>query len=265
MPRIALGLEYDGTEFAGWQAQANARSVQTELERVVSRVAAHDVTVNAAGRTDAGVHALGQVAHFDSAAARTAEQWRQGINSGLPADASVRWVAQVCDEFDARRSAQSRRYVYLIQQGPAPSSLARRFAWWLRGPLDHVAMHTAAQDWLGEHDFSAFRAAGCQSHTPMRCLYAAKVTTRADFVMLQFTANAFLYHMVRNFVGTLVQIGLHRQPVEWAGRILAGRDRTRAGATAPACGLTLAAVSYEKRYAIPAPAPSLWLEDGGHT
>lgn len=262
MPRIALGLEYDGTDFAGWQAQANARSVQSELEQAVSSVADHQVTVSAAGRTDAGVHALGQVVHFDSSAVRSDDQWLLGVNSALPEDASVRWAQQVPDEFDARRSALWRRYVYLIQQGPARLSLVRRYAWWVRTRLDHERMHAAAQAWLGEQDFSAFRAAGCQSRTPMRCLHSARVAARADFVMLEFRANAFLYHMVRNFVGTLVQIGLRRQPVEWAGSLLAGRDRTAAGETAPACGLTLAQVSYDERCGIPAAARSLWLEDG---
>ncbi len=262
MPRIALGLEYDGTDFAGWQSQANARSVQAALEGAVARVADHPVTIHAAGRTDAGVHALGQVVHFDSSAARTADQWLLGINSELPADASVRWARAVAEDFDARRSALARRYAYLIQHGSVRSPIARRYAWWVRARLDHQVMHTAAQAWLGEQDFSAFRAAGCQSHTPMRCLHSVRAAARDDFVLVEFTANAFLYHMVRNFVGTLVQIGQGRRPVEWAAAVLAGRERTAAGETAPACGLTLAEVRYPERFGIPAAARSLWLEDG---
>jgi tRNA pseudouridine38-40 synthase len=260
MPRIALGLEYDGTDFAGWQAQTNARSVQSALEFAVSRVADHPVTVSAAGRTDAGVHALGQVVHFESDAPRAADQWLLGINSSLPADASVRWVRQVAPDFDARRSALWRRYVYLIQQGTTRSALVRRHVWWVRAKLDQAAMHAAAQAWLGENDFSAFRAAGCQSTTPMRNLHAARVIQRDDFVLLEFTANAFLYHMVRNFVGTLAQVGQGRLSVAQAATILAGRDRTAAGETAPACGLTLAEVRYPDSAGIPPPPRSLWLE-----
>lgn len=256
MSRIALGLEYDGTDFAGWQAQANARTVQQELERAVSAVADHTVVVNAAGRTDAGVHALGQIVHFDSAAPRLPDQWVLGINSALPEDVAVRWAQPVADAFDARRSALSRRYVYRIHQGNTPSPVLRRYSWWVRNRLDVAAMHAAAQTLLGEHDFSAYRAAGCQSHTPMRCLVAVTVAARAEQVVLEFTANAFLYHMVRNLAGTLVQVGLQRQSVDWPGRLLAGRDRTQAGETAPACGLTLAEVVYDEHYSIPAPAHS---------
>ncbi len=262
MSRIALGLEYDGTDFAGFQAQTNARSVQSALEFAISRVADHPVGVGAAGRTDAGVHALGQVVHFDSHAPRTDDQWLLGINSGLPADASVRWVRQVAPSFDARRSALWRRYVYVIQQGATRSALARRHTWWVRARLDHAAMHQAAQAWLGENDFSAFRAAGCQSSTPMRCLHSARVVQRDDFLMLEFTANAFLYHMVRNFVGTLAQIGQGRLSVHQAAEILKGADRTAAGETAPACGLTLAEVRYADNDRIPPPPRSLWLEGG---
>jgi tRNA pseudouridine38-40 synthase len=262
MTRVALGIEYDGTEFAGWQSQANARSVQGALEQAASAVAAHAVTIRGAGRTDSGVHALGQVVHFESTAGRTADQWLFGINSNLSDDVSVRWALPVADDFDARRSALWRRYAYLIQQGPTPSALARRYAWWIRARLDAAAMRKAAQAWLGEHDFSAFRAAGCQSHTPMRCMFAIDVSQRGDFMMLEFTANAFLYHMVRNCVGTLVQIGLQRRPIEWADEVLAGRDRTTAGETAPARGLTLAEVGYDERYGIPAPPTSLWFGDG---
>lgn len=260
MPKIALGIEYDGTDYAGWQAQTNATGVQAAVERAASRVADHSVSVNAAGRTDAGVHALCQVAHFESAAARTPDQWMLGINSALPDDIAVRWVQAVPPDFDARRSALWRRYVYLIAQGRARAPLSRRHAWWVRDRLDHAAMHTAAQSWLGEHDFSAFRAAGCQSSTPMRCLISAGVSARGDFVRLEFTANAFLYHMVRNFVGTLVQIGQGRQPGARAEQILLSGDRTAAGETAPACGLTLVAVGYPDHYSIPQVSPPLWFE-----
>jgi len=232
--------------------------VQDELEQAVSSVAAQRIVVHAAGRTDAGVHAAGQVAHFDTEATRGTDQWLLGINSNLPADAVVRWVSEVGADFDARRSAQWRRYVYTIQHGPVRSALARRHCWWVRGRLDVPAMRAAAAALIGEHDFSAFRAAGCQSRTPMRRLDEVRITTHGDFAALEFRANAFLYHMVRNLVGTLTEIGLQRQPVEWAQRLLAARDRTAAGATAPACGLLLSQVHYDRRHAIPAPSPPLW-------
>jgi tRNA pseudouridine38-40 synthase len=263
MPRIALGIEYDGTDFAGWQSQANARSVQAELERSVSRVADEAVVVNAAGRTDAGVHAAGQVAHFDTRAGRSTDQWLFGINSSLPEDVSIRWVREVAPDFDARRSASSRRYVYLIHQGKARSALLRRYAWWLRGRLEIDAMRQASRAWIGEHDFSAFRAAGCQSRTPMRCLQEVRISSLDDCVTLEFAANAFLYHMVRNLVGTLVEIGLQRQPVSWARELLAGLSRADAGATAPPCGLTLVAVNYARVHEIPIASPPVWLVPHG--
>ena len=258
MPRIALGVEYDGTEFAGWQSQANARSVQSTLETAVSAVADAPVTLHAAGRTDAGVHAAGQVAHFDCDAVRGADQWLLGINSNLPDDVAVRSVVEVGADFDARRSAVWRRYVYLIQLGRSRSALARRYAWWVREALDSEAMRAAAAAWIGEHDFSAFRAAGCQSTTPMRCLHSLDVRHDGEWLAVDVRANAFLYHMVRNLVGTLVEIGRRRRPVTWAAQLLAGRERASAGATAPACGLTLAEVRYPRTHAIPGPAAAPW-------
>lgn len=260
MPRIALGIEYDGTDFAGWQSQANARSVQSELERAVGSVANEPVVVHAAGRTDAGVHATGQVAHFETGAQRSTDQWLLGVNSNLPDDVAVRWVREVSATFDARRSARWRRYVYLIQQGPVKGALSRRHTWWVQGPLDVAAMRVAAAAWIGEHDFSAFRAAGCQSRTPMRRLYEVRIAGHGELTALEFRANAFLYHMVRNLVGTLTQIGLHRQPVSWAQALLAAGDRTAAGATAPARGLTLTAVRYAETHALPASAAPQWPE-----
>jgi len=262
MPRIALGVEYDGTDFAGWQSQANARSVQSVLELAVGNVANETLIVNAAGRTDSGVHATGQVVHFDTQARRGSDQWLFGINSNLPPDVSVRWAREVAPDFDARRSAQWRRYVYLIHQGKVPSAILCRYAWWVRGRLDVAAMRTAAQAWIGEHDFSAFRAAGCQSTTPMRYLRAVKISSCDELVAVEVTANAFLYHMVRNLIGSLSEIGLQRRPVAWAGELLAGLRREDAGATAPACGLTLVAVEYPRACEIPPGQPPVWL--GAH-
>ncbi len=252
MPRVALGVEYDGTEFVGWQTQRGARSVQSALAEAVSRVAAEAVIVHGAGRTDAGVHALQQVVHFDTRAARQPRQWVLGINSNLPDDVRVHWAREVDAAFDARRSATARRYRYLLLEGPARSALLRGRVWWVREPLDCAAMTRAARAWLGERDFSAFRAAACQARTPMRFLAAVAVARRPPLVAVEFVANAFLHHMVRNLVGALVEIGTGRAPADWAAEVLEGRDRTAAAMTAPAQGLTLVDVAYPARFGIPA-------------
>jgi tRNA pseudouridine38-40 synthase len=244
MPRIAIGVEYDGTDFVGWQSQRHGRSVQDVLTAAVARVADAPVVVHGAGRTDAGVHASGQVAHFDCTAMRSPRQWVLGINANLPPDVAVHFACEVAPDFDARRSAVARTYRYRIVTQPTRPALARRRAWWLRDALDCGAMSAAAVYWLGEQDFSAFRAANCQSSTPMRCLSAVRVQRAAAEIEIDFRANAFLYHMVRNLVGTLVEIGAGRAAPGWARELLASRDRTRAAMTAPACGLTLLEVAY---------------------
>ena len=254
MPRFAAGIEYDGTDFVGWQMQRSGRSVQSTLAAAVSAVAAERVDIHGAGRTDAGVHARRQVVHFDAAAARTPRQWLLGINANLPEDVAVRWVRPAGADFDARRSALSRTYRYSIVPSSTRPVLSRRGAWWLRDSLDLAAMSAAAVCWLGEHDFSAFRAAGCQSRTANRCLTAVGISGGDSLVMLDFTANAFLYHMVRNLVGALVHIGRGRAPAHWAGELLAGRDRTRSPATAPARGLTLMNVTYPESCGLPVDA-----------
>ena len=255
MPRIALGLEYDGTDFIGWQIQSAGRSVEGTLAAAVSFVAGERVNVHGAGRTDAGVHAVQQVAHFDSNVLRTPRQWLLGINSNLPPDVAIRWVREVPPEFDARRSAVSRRYRYTVaQQAPRPALLRRR-AWWLRQPLDCAAMTVAATAWLGEHDFSAFRGAGCQAKSPMRRMTAVAIANRprgeGALVTFEFTANAFLQHMVRNLVGTLVAIGSRELEPAAAAAILQCRDRREAGVTAPPEGLALVEVLYAPRFGLP--------------
>lgn len=255
MPRIALGLEYDGTDFIGWQIQRTGRSIEGALAAAVSFVAGETLVVHGSGRTDAGVHALQQVAHFDTTVQRTPRQWMLGINSNLPPDVAVRWVREVQDDFDARRSALSRRYRYtILRQGPRPA-LERNRAWWVREPLDCGAMTAAAATWLGEHDFSAFRAAGCQAKTATRRLMSVRIVRRAfaegELLHLEFVANAFLQHMVRNFVGTLAAVGHGELTLADAAAILASRDRTRAGATAPPEGLKLIEVAYPPHFALP--------------
>jgi tRNA pseudouridine38-40 synthase len=256
MPRIALGLEYDGTDFVGWQAQRDGRSIEATLRAAIERVADHAVTVHGAGRTDAGVHASQQVAHFDTRARRTQRQWQLGINSNLPPDIAVRWVKEVADDFDARRSALGRRYRYMILVQPSRPALLRRRAWWLRDALDCAAMTAACLHWLGEHDFSAFRGAGCQARSAVRRLLSAQVARKLQgdtaTVTIELTANAFLQHMVRNLVGVLVDIGRGTLPPAAAAEILASRDRTTAGVTAPAAGLTLIEVLYPEHYGLPA-------------
>jgi len=249
--RIAVGLEYDGTDFVGWQVQRAGRSVQGALEAAVSAVADERIGVTGAGRTDAGVHARCQVAHFDSRARRTPRQWLLGINSNLPEDVAVRWVRHLDADFHARRSATARRYRYRILERKTRSALLRRRSWWRRGKLDCAAMTAAASSLLGERDFSSFRAAGCQSKTPMRRLTTVALYRADDLLHLEFEANAFLQHMVRNLVGVLVEVGRGGAPPAWAADVLAARDRTRGGVTAPPQGLTLTGVRYPARFDLP--------------
>jgi tRNA pseudouridine38-40 synthase len=251
MPRIALGVEYDGTDFVGWQSQHNGRSVAADLAAAVSAVANETVQVHAAGRTDAGVHATGQVVHFDTSATRSPRGWSLGINSNLPPDIAITWAREVPTDFDARRSAIARRYRYVIACAPTRPALARRFVWWLRDTLDCATMSHASIAWLGEHDFSAFRAAECQSSTPMRRVHAIGIARHDERIEIEVTANSFVYHMVRNLVGSLAEIGRGRAPPTWAAELLAGRDRTKAAPTAPAHGLTLAEVYYPEKLGLP--------------
>jgi tRNA pseudouridine38-40 synthase len=257
MPRIALGVEYDGTDFVGWQPQQNGRSVAVELAAAVSAVANEAVHVHAAGRTDAGVHATGQVAHFDTSASRSSRGWLLGINSNLPPDIAVAWVREVPADFDARRSALARRYRYVIASAPTRPAVARRFVWWLRDRLDCAAMTRASIAWLGEHDFSAFRAADCQSSTPMRRVHAIGIARYDERIEIEVTANSFVYHMVRNLVGALAEIGRGRASPAWATELLVGRDRTKGAATAPAQGLTLIEVRYPAELGLPTSRPAI--------
>jgi tRNA pseudouridine38-40 synthase len=251
MPRLALACEYEGSDFVGWQVQANGRSVAACLGAAISRVADEPVVVHGAGRTDAGVHAGFQVAHFDTTASRTSRQWLLGINSNLPDDVALHWIDVVPAEFDARRSALWREYAYRIQIQATRPARERRVVWWLREDLDTAAMTAAASAWLGERDFSAFRAAHCQSTTPIRRMLRIGIARQANQIEFRFRANAFLYHMVRNLVGSLVAVGRGEAGADWARRLIAGRDRTEAAMTAPAQGLTLEAVAYPAHFGLP--------------
>lgn len=252
MVRIAVGLEYDGAAYAGWQAQTALCTVQQVAERALARIAAEPVTLVCAGRTDAGVHARGQVAHFDTHAQRTTRGWVLGANSELPPDVSLSWAVGVPAHFHARYSASARTYRYLILNRLARSALYAHRAAWIHRALDHERMAAAGARLIGEHDFSAFRSSECQARSPIRRLERLSVERRGDWISIEATANAFLHHMMRNIAGLLLAVGRGDAPPEWAGEILAGRDRTRSAATAPAAGLYLMAVRYPAAFALPA-------------
>lgn len=251
MSRIALGLEYDGSGFAGWQSQDHARGVQSVVEEGLSVVANHKVEVVAAGRTDAGVHAAIQVVHFDTDAVRTERTWMLGATANMPKQVSVLWAREVPEGFHARYSALARSYRYVIlNREPRPALTNNRVSW-VRHPLDEKRMHEAAQYLVGEHDFSSFRAAQCQSRTPMRNLHRIGVRRQGELVILTVTANAFLHHMVRNIAGVLIAIGTGEQPVGWTAQVLAHRNRKLGGVTAAPGGLYLAGIRYAAALQLP--------------
>jgi tRNA pseudouridine38-40 synthase len=251
--RIAVGVEYDGCGLLGWQSQKDGPSVQDALEQALSRVADEPVAVVGAGRTDAGVHATGQVAHFDTAASREPRSWVLGANTCLPPGICLRWAREAPAQFHARFSALSRSYSYLLLNRETRPALWRQRAWWVHRALDAERMQRASRFLLGEHDFSAFRAAECQSKTPMRRVEKLEIHRLGDIIRVDITANAFLHHMVRNIVGTLAVVGRGDQEEDWVGAVLAGRDRCQGGATAPAEGLYMVHVDYGAL--LPTPPP----------
>jgi len=258
MPRIAVGIEYHGGAYAGWQVQPGLRTLQGVLEAAVGRVAAQPIKLTCAGRTDAGVHAVGQVAHFDTEARRTPRGWMLGTNTYLPPDVSVRWAREVPAHFHARHSAQSRTYWYLVANGLGRSALAAGRAAMIHPPLDAQRMGAAARLLLGEHDFSAFRAAECQARSPVRRLEELAVVRHGDWLAIRATANAFLHHMVRNIAGLLIAVGQGKAPPEWAAAVLESRDRTRGAATAAPEGLYLWSVRYAPEFDLPSAPRSSW-------
>ena len=255
--RVALGVAYDGSGFSGWQRQQTSPTVQQSLEQALSEVAAEPIRVHAAGRTDTGVHATGQVVHFDTSAQRPLRAWIQGVSALTPAGIDVRWAQLVDTAFHARFSATERRYLYVFcdRHAQAPGLAAQ--SWPQTVILDVAAMHRAAQCLVGEHDFSAFRGAGCQAPTALRRIHRVAVVRCGDLAVLDIAANAFLLHMVRNIASALAQVGRGTRPETWVAQHLRGRDRRELGPTAPAPGLYLIDVRYPG-YDLPAPvAPPL--------
>lgn len=249
--RFALALEYDGTAFSGWQSQPSGATVQDALERALEAIAGSAVRAHAAGRTDSGVHATAQVVHFDTDAARPVTAWVRGVNAHLPGSMAVLWACRAGEDFHARFSATARHYTYLLWNAPVrPALWAERLGWYHRR-LDVDAMRTAAAALVGTHDFSAFRAAECQAKTPVKTLSRLSIQRDGDMVRLDFSANAFLHHMIRNIVGSLVHVGTGKAPPAWLVDVLASRDRMRAAATFAAQGLYLTGVDYPASFALP--------------
>ena len=255
--RYALGVEYDGSGFLGWQrlsqpGVAGEQTLQQALETALSRVADAPVDTVCAGRTDAGVHAACQVVHFDTAAERDPRGWMLGVTGQLPAAMCVRWCVPVAGDFHARFSARARRYRYRLVNRPVRPALGRQYLGWERRPLDAGAMHRAAQALLGEQDFSAFRTVHCQAPHARRNLQHIEVRRAGDEVAVEVQANAFLHHMVRNIVGSLLVVGRGERPEGWIAALLAGRDRTLAGPTAPSAGLVFLGPRYPPEWGLPA-------------
>ncbi len=255
--RIALGIQYDGRPWHGWQSQSDGHTVQDTLEQALSRFADQPLRVICAGRTDTGVHALGQVVHFDTTAVRELNGWVRGVNALLPESIVVSWAREVPDEmpndFHARFLAIARTYHYVLHVNPIRSPhLAGRAGWFYR-PLDLNVMRAAAEALVGTHDFSAFRSAECQAKSPVKTLQILDIQQKQDFIAFTFRADAFLHHMVRNLVGSLIAVGQRKQTAQWLADVLQGRDRSKAAPTFMADGLYLAEVEYPAHFDIPLP------------
>jgi len=251
LTKFATGIEYSGTAYSGWQRQKHAPSIQQHVEDAIGYVADHRVQLVCAGRTDAGVHALEQVAHFETTAQRDERAWLLGSNSRLPGDIRIKWVLAVNDSFHARFSATARSYRYIILNSPVASALLHDRASWEYRPLNHQTMHEAAQVLLGEHDFSAFRAAGCQAKSASRCIQDIELQRQDDLIYLDIKANAFLYHMVRNIAGSLIAVGRGEHSIEWFSSVFLSKDRNMAEVTAPATGLYFLRAHYPDQIKFP--------------
>ncbi|HSN17079.1 MAG TPA: tRNA pseudouridine(38-40) synthase TruA [Gammaproteobacteria bacterium] len=259
MTRYAFGIEYDGTAFMGWQRQTHeGRTVQAAVEEALGKVADHPVQVTCAGRTDAGVHASGQVIHFDTDAKRDLRGWLLGTNSNLPPDVAATWVREMPEDFHARFKATARQYRYVILNRDTRPALMRAELTWIHRPLDATHMAGAASYLVGQHDFSAFRSVECQAKQPVRTLKRLDVRREGGRIIIDALADGFLHHMVRNIAGVLIEVGQGKREPEWARQVLEGRDRTLGGVTAPANGLSLVAVEYPAVFQVPVPDDALF-------
>lgn len=265
MKRMVLGIQYDGANWQGWQSQPNGQTVQDRLERALKQFAQHDIATICAGRTDAGVHALEQVVHFDTDIERAEFSWVRGVNRYLPPSIAVRWAhpltfdpaPSAVDLFHARFSAYARTYHYALYNHPVRSPVLAQKMGWTFGALDVEPMQIAASYLLGTHDFSAFRAAECQAVSPIKTMHRLEIRRRGDIVLFTLQANAFLQHMVRNIVGALLLIGKRKRPPDWMKSVLANCDRTQAAPTFMPDGLYLAKVDYDKKWGLPNEAATL--------
>jgi len=249
--RLALGVEYDGSPFCGWQSQADGQTVQDTLQSALSQIAGEQIAVVAAGRTDTGVHAIEQVVHFDTDAARPFTAWVRGVNALLPSSIAVLWAHPVPDEFHARFSAHGRSYRYLLVNRETRSALYAGKVGWFHAPLDIGLMQTAGQHLMGEHDFSAFRSSECQAKTPVKHVQRLDIRRQGEMLIFDVSADAFLHHMVRNMVGCLVYVGKGKYPPDWLADVLDGRERSRAAPTFAPDGLYLRRITYEAKWGLP--------------
>jgi tRNA pseudouridine38-40 synthase len=258
--RLALGISYNGQAYEGWQSQLSGRTVQDRLEAALGQFTTHRISTVCAGRTDAGVHGLMQVAHFDTELQREEFSWIRGTNRFLPPDIAVEWARQVPDEFHSRGSAIARRYSYVVLESQVrPSVDAGRVGWVFR-PLDGDAMRQAAQLLIGEHDFTSFRASSCQARSPVKTLTSLDIARRGAYWRFDFEANAFLHHMIRNIMGCMLVVGQGQQPPQWMGQVLAARDRDAAAPTFSPAGLYFKGPVYEARWQLPDRTPAYdWL------
>jgi tRNA pseudouridine38-40 synthase len=249
--RIALGIEYDGSRFLGWQTQPGGGAVQDALQAACTSIAGTSIELTAAGRTDRGVHARLQVAHFDTEAKRPQSAWVRGVNALLPDAVAVLWSAEVANDFHARYSALSRTYRYELLNRPVRPALRAHSSGWFHQPLDVDKMRAAARFLVGEHDFSAFRSSECQAKTPVRTIHGLEISQAGDTIRFVVRANAFLHHMVRNLIGTLVYVGKGKHPPEWVQQVLESRDRAKAAPTFGPEGLYLETIEYERKWGLP--------------
>jgi tRNA pseudouridine38-40 synthase len=258
--RIALGISYSGSSYEGWQSQLSGNTVQDKLELALTRFAVQPIRVMCAGRTDAGVHALMQVAHFDTPVQREAASWLRGTNAFLPADIAVQWARHVPDTFHSRGSAIARRYAYVVLESPVRPSVEAKRVGWVYRPLDGAAMQAAIGHLMGEHDFSSFRAAQCQAKSPVKTISRIEISQRAGYWRFEFEANAFLHHMIRNIMGCLLAIGQGRYPPDWLAEVVAARNRKVAAPTFSPDGLYFLGPVYEDHHGLPDRTPAYdWL------